>query len=48
MLKMLVRTKAEDGNGGWTYNEYPVTELKFKRQAPKPEPEDDEEEFDEE
>jgi cell fate regulator YaaT (PSP1 superfamily) len=31
MLKMQVKTKMDDRNGGWIYKDYPVEELKFKR-----------------
>lgn len=34
MLKMIVRVKREDGAGGWTFKDYPVNELTFKKPAP--------------
>ncbi|MBO5240012.1 MAG: stage 0 sporulation family protein [Clostridia bacterium] len=45
MLKMDVRVKQDDGAGGWIYKEFPASELKFKKPAPTPkeENEDDEE-----
>ena len=33
MLKMLVRVKMDDQNGGWTFKEYPVDEIRFKKPA---------------
>ena len=33
MLKMLVRVKMDDQNGGWTFKEYPVDEIRFKKSA---------------
>ncbi len=47
MLKMLVRVKIDDKNGGFIFKEYPVNELQFKKQnnnQSKIEEEDDEEE----
>ncbi len=43
MLKMTVKVKSDDKNGGWIYKDYPVDELRFKR-ANQP----DKEEVDEE
>ncbi len=44
MLKMTVKVKSDDKNGGWIYKDYPVDELRFKR-ANQPEKEElDEEE----
>ncbi len=44
MLKMEVKTKADDRNGGWTYKDYPVEQLRFKRgNQPEQEEADDEE-----
>ena len=33
MLKMEVKTKKDDGNGGWIWKDYKVDELKFKKPA---------------
>ncbi|MBE7068800.1 MAG: stage 0 sporulation protein [Clostridiales bacterium] len=46
MLKMEVKVKREDESGGWLYKDYPVSELRFKKPAPKKqeEEEDDEDE----
>lgn len=33
MLTMQVKTKADDGAGGWIYRDYPASELKFKKTA---------------
>jgi cell fate regulator YaaT (PSP1 superfamily) len=48
MLKMLVRVKIDDHNGGFIFKEYPSSELQFKKQPQnqneKTEDEDDEEE----
>ena len=42
MLKMQVRVKLDDGNGGWVFRDYPATELKFKKRESTPnEKEDD-------
>ena len=45
MLKMEVKIKMDDRNGGWIYKDYPVDQLRFKRnnQPEKEEEEDDEE-----
>ena len=45
MLKMEVKTKMDDRNGGWIYKDYPVDQIRFKKnnQPEKDEPEDDEE-----
>ena len=45
MLKMEVKIKMDDRNGGWIYKDYPVDQLRFKRntQPEKEEYEDDEE-----
>ena len=45
MLKMEVKIKMDDRNGGWIYKDYPVDQLRFKRntQPEKEESEDDEE-----
>jgi cell fate regulator YaaT (PSP1 superfamily) len=48
MLKMLVRVKIDDHNGGFIFKEYPSSELQFKKQPQnqneKTEDEDEEEE----
>jgi cell fate regulator YaaT (PSP1 superfamily) len=47
MLTMQVKTKAEDGAGGWIYRDYDVGQLKFKKTAMpaqdknKPDPDDE-------
>ena len=47
MLKMEVRVKSEDGAGGFTFKDYPVAEIKFRKSfagnAVKDDDEDDEE-----
>ena len=45
MLKMEVKIKMDDRNGGWIYKDYPVDQIRFKRntQPEKEETEDDEE-----
>lgn len=45
MLKMEVRVKTDDGNGGWIFKDYPASELRFKKnnQAPQTEEADEEE-----
>ena len=45
MLKMEVKIKMDDRNGGWIYKDYPVDQLRFKRnnQPEKEESEDDDE-----
>ena len=45
MLKMEVKIKMDDRNGGWIYKDYPVDQLRFKRNN---QPETEEEEDDEE
>ncbi|MBQ8685965.1 MAG: stage 0 sporulation family protein [Clostridia bacterium] len=40
MLKMEVRVKIDDKNGGWIFKDYPAAELKFKRCAAQPVQED--------
>ncbi len=46
MLKMEVKTKMDDKNGGWIYKDYPVEQIRFKKGNPpeKEEPEDEDEE----
>ncbi len=44
MLKMQVKTKMDDRNGGWIYKDYPVEQLKFKRCCQQVEKDDEEEE----
>lgn len=43
MLKMIVRVKMDDKNGGWIYKDYPVDELRFKRVDQAPTKEEDDE-----
>ena len=46
MLKMQVRVKMDDGNGGWIFRDFPASELKFKKreQAPVEQDENEDEE----
>ena len=46
MLKMEVKIKMDDKNGGWIYKDYPVEQIRFKKnnQPEKEEPEDEDEE----
>lgn len=46
MLRMEVKVKMDDRNGGWIYKDYPVQDIRFKKPAQneKPEPEPDDEE----
>ena len=49
MLKMEVRTKMSDGNGGWIFKDYPVEEIRFKKNVQKQqEEESDDDELDDE
>ena len=43
MLKMIVRVKIDDKNGGWIYKDYPVDELRFKKAEPTPTKDEDDE-----
>ena len=44
MLKMEVKTKMDDRNGGWIYKDHPVDQIRFKRgNQPEPDDTDDEE-----
>jgi cell fate regulator YaaT (PSP1 superfamily) len=45
MLKMEVKTKMDDRNGGWIYKDYPVEQIRFKKNT---QPETEETEEDEE
>lgn len=46
MLKMMVKVKSDDKNGGWIYKDYPVDELRFKKNNKQEEErEDDSEEL---
>lgn len=48
MLKMQVRVKLDDGNGGWVFRDYPASELKFKkREQPAVEQENETDEIEE-
>lgn len=44
MLKMEVRVKIDDKNGGWLFKDYPASELRFKKNNPAPQEKDDEDE----
>ena len=45
MLKMIVRVKVDDKNGGFVFKDYPVSELKFKKpMLAKNKPDEDEDE----
>jgi len=46
MLKMEVKTKMDDKNGGWIYKDYPLEQVRFKKsnQPEKEDPDEDEEE----
>ena len=41
MLKMEVKVKIDDRNGGWIYKDYPVEDVRFKKPN-KPEKDEDE------
>ncbi len=43
MLKMEVKVKMDDKNGGWIYKDFPVEEIRFKKNN-QPEPKEDDEE----
>ena len=45
MLKMIVKVKIDDKNGGWIYKDYPVDELRFKRKNTPIKDEDDEDDI---
>ena len=47
ILKMQVRVKIDDNNGGWIFKDYPASELRYKKQEIKA-PEKDEDETEEE
>ena len=47
MLKMEVRVKIDDKNGGWLFKDYPASELRFKKNIPAPQEKDDEDEEEE-
>ena len=46
MLRMEVKVKMDDRNGGWIYKDYPVEDIRFKKpaQSEKPDFDEDEEE----
>jgi hypothetical protein len=44
MLKMTVKVKMDDKNGGVIYKDFPLDEVRFKKSAQQPKDEDDEEE----
>ena len=48
MLKMLVKVRIDDKNGGMIYKDFPVSELRFKKSAEKEPKEESDEESDEE
>ena len=48
MLKMQVRVKMSDGAGGWIFKEYPVDEIRFKKNTQPQAKKDDEDEDEEE
>ena len=48
MLKMQVRVKMSDGAGGWIFKEYPVEEIRFKKNNQPQAKTDDEDEDEEE
>ena len=41
MLKMEVKVKIDDKNGGWIYKDYPVDSIRFKKNVQVEEPEED-------
>ena len=45
MLKMEVKVKIDDKNGGWIWKDYPVQDIRFKK-ANQPEKEDKDDEDD--
>ncbi len=42
MLKMQVKVKIDDHNGGWIYKDFPVLDVRFKRSAQQEKEDDDE------
>ena len=48
MLKMEVKVKIDDKNGGWLFKDYPVNEIRFTKNVPSKQEEEDEEEEEEE
>jgi len=46
MLKMEVKVKIDDKNGGWIYKDYPVEDIRFKKPN-KPEKEEEDEDIEE-
>ena len=46
MLKMEVKVKMDDRNGGWIYKDFPVADIRFKKNN-QPEPKEDKEEDEE-
>ena len=48
MLKMQVRVKIDDGNGGWLFRDFPASELKFKKREQQPVEKEQDDEEDEE
>ena len=47
MLKMQVRVKINDGNGGWLFRDYPASELKYKKRDCAPVQTDEEDDIEE-
>ena len=43
MLRMEVKVKMDDRNGGWLYKDYPVEDIRFRKPAPTEKPDEDEE-----
>ena len=48
MLRMEVKVKMDDRNGGWIWKDYPVEDIRFKKPAPQPQKSDEDEDEDEE
>ena len=48
MLRMEVKVKMDDRNGGWIWKDYPVEDIRFKKPAPQPQKPDEDEDEDEE
>lgn len=48
MLRMEVKVKMDDRNGGWIWKDYPLEYIRFKKAAPQPQKPDEDEDEDEE
>ncbi len=48
MLRMEVKVKMDDRNGGWIWKDYPVEDIRFKKPALQPQKSDDDEDEEEE